>query len=263
MKPSYFSNEDFDFQGDDDAEIADGEVPSLEDQPDNQDEEGDEGAETMVIDRVPLDTSTDIEPGSPKQSAPLTSPVLAPQGFRWTKEDKSDDEGCDTSSEESDEGIEKKRKKKKKIIEQDLTAEMQTRSPGSVADFERHLLASPNSSFLWIQYMSFQLQLAEIDKAREIGRRAVQAINIREEQEKLNVWIALLNLENTYGTEESLETLFKDAARHNDAKTVYLRMANIFDQAGNPEVCSAEALISTAVNVTQHTESGRTVQPYV
>ena len=108
--------------------------------------------------------------------------------------------------------------------------------PESTADFERHLLASPDSSYLWIQYMSFQLQLAEVEKAKDIGRRALQTINIREEQEKLNVWIALLNLENTYGTDESLETVFKDAARHNDSKTVHLRFAAILDESQKTEV---------------------------
>ncbi|KAG8718428.1 rRNA biogenesis protein rrp5 [Ceratobasidium sp. 394] len=57
--------------------------------------------------------------------------------------------------------------------------------------------------------MSFQLQLSEVDKAREIGRRALQTTNYREEQEKLNVWIALLNLENQFGTDDSLEVLFQ------------------------------------------------------
>ena len=87
----------------------------------------------------------------------------------------------------------KKRKKKKKEIELDLTADLQTKTPDSNADFERVLLGSPNSSYLWIQYMSFQLQLSEIDKAREIARRALKTINFREEQEKLNVWIAGMN----------------------------------------------------------------------
>ena len=85
--------------------------------------------------------------------------------------------------------------------------------------------------------MSFQLQLSEVEKAREIARRALQTISFREEQEKLNVWIALLNLENIYGTEESMAATFKDAARHNDSKTIHLRLATIFDQSDKPEVC--------------------------
>jgi rRNA biogenesis protein RRP5 len=84
--------------------------------------------------------------------------------------------------------------------------------------------------------MSFQLQLADADKAREIGRRALETIHFREDREKLNVWIALLNLENRFGTEESLEATFKDAARHNDSKTIHLSLANIFDQSEKYDV---------------------------
>lgn len=43
-------------------------------------------------------------------------------------------------------------------------------------------------------------QATEIEKARAIARRALSTISFREEQEKLNVWCALLNLENLYGT---------------------------------------------------------------
>ncbi|KAL5533988.1 hypothetical protein ACEPAG_448 [Sanghuangporus baumii] len=243
LKPSYFSSEDLDSRVESievksDTDIDPEEkVPMQQASSDNLGQESEDGedVETMVIDPAPPDASNSIENGSPEQVALPLAPVLPSQGFQWTKEDEPADLGGESSSEESDKGLEKKQKKKKKKIEHDLTADMQTRTPESVSDFERHLLASPNSSFLWIQYMSFQLQLAEIGKAREIGRRALQAISIREEREKLNVWIALLNLENTYGTEESLEALFKDAARHNDAKTVYWRLANILDQSGKPE----------------------------
>jgi len=113
----------------------------------------------------------------------------------------------------------------------DVTADMQTKLPDSNADFERMLLGSPNSSYLWIQYMSFQLQLSEIDKARGIGKRAIQTIHFREEQEKLNVWIALLNLENVYGTDATVGVVFKDAVRYNDSKTIHLRLATIFDES--------------------------------
>ena len=79
--------------------------------------------------------------------------------------------------------------------------------------------------------MSFQIQLSEIEKAREVAQRAFEAISFREEQERLNVWLALLNLENIYGTEQTIEGAFKDAARRNDAKTVYLGLATIFEQS--------------------------------
>lgn len=118
----------------------------------------------------------------------------------------------------------------------DRTGDLDTQAPTSVADFERLLLGSPNSSYLWIQYIAFFVGLSQLDKAREIGQRALRTINFREEGEKLNVWVALLNLENSYGDETTLETLFKEAAQRNDAKTVHLRMIDIYERTGKYEV---------------------------
>lgn len=83
--------------------------------------------------------------------------------------------------------------------------------------------------------MSFQLALSEIDKAREIGRRALDKIAFREEEEKLNVWMALVNLENAHGTPESFTKVLRDAAQYNDTKTVYLRTASVLQQTGKTD----------------------------
>jgi rRNA biogenesis protein RRP5 len=169
-------------------------------------------------------------------------PSMELGGFRWTGNATlfdNDEASAASSSSESDEErtSDKKKRRRRKQIQQDLTADMHTKQPESNADFERLLLGSPSSSYLWVQYMSFQLQLSELGKAREIGRRALETINFREEQEKLNIWIALLNLENVYGTDGSLEVTFQDAIQHNDSKTIHLRLANILDQAEKHEVC--------------------------
>lgn len=185
----------------------------------------------------------EIEP-LPQDGATFEAlPLLNLQGgFQWTNQvPQSEDDEAISASGSNDEShtLGKASKKKKKTIEYDLTADMHTRQPESTADFERLLLGSPNSSYLWIRYMSFQLQLSDIDKAREVGKRALRTINFREEGEKLNVWIALLNLENKYGTDDSLEAVFKDAARHNDSKTIHLRLASIFDEAERHDVSHA------------------------
>jgi rRNA biogenesis protein RRP5 len=178
-------------------------------------------------------------------TTPVIATTFAPvlqlsQGFSWSNLVEPNRDGLSDSEESSDEvnaeAAKPKKRKKRHQIEHDLTADMHKKAPESTADFERIILGSPNSSFLWIQYMSFQLQLSEIEKAREIGRRALQTINFREEQEKLNVWIALLNLENAYGTEQTLEAVFKEAASHNDSKTVHLKLATILDQATKLQV---------------------------
>lgn len=54
----------------------------------------------------------------------------------------------------------------------------------------------------------------------------------------MNVWVALLNLENSYGTEASLDAIFKEAAQSNDAKTIYLRLIDVYERSGKFEVRS-------------------------
>jgi rRNA biogenesis protein RRP5 len=264
LKPSYFAEEDFKVDDGNGADDQDDRFPAVKEdedmaEDDVQDSSDDDDAtgpiatndgghdddsdeSSMQVDDTPLSNfvtasrSNDARKGS---TAAASVPVLKLQGgFQWsTVGVPHEDEVSESSSDDSDEDqIGKKKKRKRKAIEQDLTADMHTKTPESNADFERLLLGSPNSSFLWIQYMSFQLQLSEVEKAREIGKRALKTINFREEQEKLNVWIGLLNLENVYGTDETMEVAFKDAARHNDSKTIHLRLASIFDQTDKHEV---------------------------
>ncbi|KAM5530726.1 hypothetical protein V8D89_015586 [Ganoderma adspersum] len=231
------ADEDLAKEDDDDdvgVDVDDGEGEGEEDE-DEEDEE-DEEPEDMDVDfrldfQKPSKSTADTSAPEPKSTLHLEG------GFQWSAPDPTGDVemGSDEESDEHAERDGKKKKKKRKEIELDLTADMHTRVPESNSDFERLLLGSPNSSYLWVQYIAFQLQISEIDKAREIAKRALKTINFREEQERLNVWIALLNLENIYGTDESLEVAFKDAARHNDSKTIHLRMAEIFEQSDKPE----------------------------
>ncbi|KAG8794803.1 rRNA biogenesis protein rrp5 [Ceratobasidium sp. 428] len=247
IKPSYFADVDFEMNGvsesDEEDDESEGEQEeggneSSEDEEGSQNEEGSEDEEMDSDDEIAEATLPDESMAELKPTAPLdNAPALSLSGgFSWSAQNKDLNEAGPSASEDSGSDSEgetskSKKKKKKKPILQDLTADLHHKVPESTADFERVVLGSPNSSFLWIQYMSFQLQLSEVEKAREIGRRALQTINYREEQEKLNVWIALLNLENQFGTDESLETLFKDAARHNDSKTVHLRLASILEES--------------------------------
>ena len=62
-----------------------------------------------------------------------------------------------------------------------------------------------------------------------MARRAIKVIHYREEQEKLNVWMALLNIENLYGSPETLDAVFKEAVLCNDALEVHMRLLSIFE----------------------------------
>lgn len=258
IKPSHFDEADFndndsktdDEQGQDRLGVVGDDVSS-----DAASEPGEDRVDSDVKEdhsESDDDSAVDINTGNVQQSlgtAPAQQNDDAPgssaasmkiSGFQWFGEpqDAGDESAAELSSNGSDgeEQPSKKKRKKRKEIEYDLTADMHSKGPESNADFERLLLGSPNSSYIWIQYMSFQLQLSEVDKAREIARRAAETINFREEQERLNVWIALLNLENVYGADESLDKVFKEAARANDSKTVHLRLASIFEESEKLEV---------------------------
>ncbi|KAG6821368.1 hypothetical protein H0H93_014165 [Arthromyces matolae] len=253
LKPSNFDNEDFqDNVSDHDVDETFGAVDdSMEDlqmtsneigQDDVDDEDStDENDDRMDVDTKPVAPvfRTSISAKQDSSAPPPQSSLQLMSGFSWsndqTQVDHELDGGSSSDDSENEASSSKKKQRKRREIEYDITADMHTRTPESSADFERRLLGSPNSSYLWIQYMSFQLQLSEIDKAREIAKRAITTISFREEQERLNVWIALLNLENVYGTDELLESTFKDAAKANDSKTIHLRLASILAEAGKHE----------------------------
>lgn len=111
--------------------------------------------------------------------------------------------------------------------------------PHTPDQFERALMKDRNSSFMWIKYMAFHLETAETEKARAVAKKAIASINFREENELLNVWIALLNLEIRYGTDETFTETLREAVQRNDPFKVYTRTLTVlleiekFEEAGN------------------------------
>ncbi|XP_035781773.1 protein RRP5 homolog [Anopheles albimanus] len=99
--------------------------------------------------------------------------------------------------------------------------------PHTPDQFDRLVVAQPNNSMLWIRYMAFHMESAELDKARAVARKALKAINFREEAELLNVWIALLNLELRYETVDTFKEVLQEAIQYNDAFKVYRRVLDI------------------------------------
>ncbi|KAH7419008.1 hypothetical protein BKA64DRAFT_587661 [Cadophora sp. MPI-SDFR-AT-0126] len=161
-------------------------------------------------------------------------PALSAGGFDWSANvlDEVENQSDDGSANEGANEKPKKKKRKKAEIMVDRTGDLDAHGPQSVSDFERLLLGQPDSSALWIQYMAFQMQLSELSRAREVAERAIKTINIREETEKMNVWIALLNLENAYGSDETVEEVFKRACQYNDAQEIHERLTSIYIQSG-------------------------------
>ncbi|KAK3095914.1 hypothetical protein FSP39_020750 [Pinctada imbricata] len=108
-------------------------------------------------------------------------------------------------------------------------------TPQVAEDFDKLVLQSPNSSMVWLRYMAHHLETTEIEKARAVAERALKTISFREEQEKFNVWVGYLNLENMYGTPELLKKVLDRALKENEPLNVYQQMVNIYVKSGKME----------------------------
>ncbi|PSS10096.1 RRNA biogenesis protein [Actinidia chinensis var. chinensis] len=73
--------------------------------------------------------------------------------------------------------------------------------------------------------MAFMLSLADVENARSIAERTLKTINICEETEKLNIWVAYFNLENEYGNppEEAVQKIFQRALPYCEPKNAHER----------------------------------------
>ncbi|XP_011869036.1 PREDICTED: protein RRP5 homolog [Vollenhovia emeryi] len=168
-------------------------------------------------------------------------------GFSWNNTVELAAPAGTSSDDDEEPEEESERKKKKKISaaerrEQERQKEREIRQreealasnqiPNTVDQFDKLVLAYPDSSLLYIQYMAYHLQATEIDKARAVARQAVKMINFMELNELLNVWKAWMNLESRYGTAESLNDVFQEAVKKNEPSKVYLHMLIVHEDAG-------------------------------
>jgi len=84
--------------------------------------------------------------------------------------------------------------------------------PKSIEDFERLLLTKGDTSIVWIRYMAFHLKMSDLVRARQVAERAVKHVGFAEAKERFNVWVAFMNLECTFGSEETANEVFKRAS---------------------------------------------------
>ncbi|KAE8388646.1 hypothetical protein BDV23DRAFT_108641 [Aspergillus alliaceus] len=254
LKASYFKDEDEDVESsEDEDEDDDSEGISLDGfggvNVEKNDSDDDSDVSMGGVD-VEEDSESDSEQSDDESMAKPSSNRqggLGATGFDWSGNIMGDDEKASSSdSDDEDESERKKRKKHRKPeIQVDRTGELDANGPQSVADYERLLLGEPDSSLLWLQYMAFQLELGEVEKAREVAERALRTIAIGQDAEKLNIWIAMLNLENTYGNDDTLEEVFKRACQYNEPQEIYERLISIYIQSAKNE--KADELFQTAL----------------
>ncbi|KAI8601950.1 hypothetical protein EDD21DRAFT_91525 [Dissophora ornata] len=266
LKSSYFEEGDAEEDEDEEDEeededegmegVSDGDIEMSEgDSEIDEDDEGDEEVDNIFAGHDDSDSDEDENDEEHEESKAAdedsdvemaeAAPLPVTSGFNWdgkddveddTKSDGSDSEEDDSDAEHS--SSKKKKAKKQAVVVSDETEDLQSQAPQVAADYERLLLGSPNSSYLWINYMAFQLQLSEISKAREIGQRALKSISFREEQEKMNVWVALMNLENTFGSADTLEEVFKNAVQTCEPKKIYLQLVKIYERSNKIDLAT-------------------------
>lgn len=239
LKASYLKNrsdddEDSDEDGgveldsddsDEDEEMDDADIDlsNVKDMESDSDEDEDDSSDEMDVDSAP--------------SKPVNG--LSTSGFDWTGTSVQKGQTAQADDSDSDAAASKKKKKSKKAtIKEDRTGDLDVHGPQSVADFERLLLGDPNNSTLWMQYMAFQIGLNEVQKSREIGERALKTINIREQDEKMNIWTALLNLEIEQGNDDAADETFKRACEYCDTEEMHNKLISIYTSTGRHEVNS-------------------------
>ncbi|KMZ61801.1 30S ribosomal protein S1 [Zostera marina] len=133
----------------------------------------------------------------------------------------------------------KKRSKKKEKEERELQVSaseerlLENDVPRTSDEFEKLVRTSPDSSFVWIKYMAFLLSLADVEKARSVAERALRIINIREENEKMNIWVAYFNLENEYGnpSEDAVRRIFARALQYCEPKKLHFALLGIYQRS--------------------------------
>ncbi|KAG1699146.1 hypothetical protein DVH05_014063 [Phytophthora capsici] len=250
LKPSYFEDEE----------------SSSEEESEDEEEEADsdEEAEPMDVDE---DTPVKkVKKDLKKESKPVAMDIdlgdeddtssdeedannAAPVEFSWDgfsnalgKKSAAKDNDESSSDEDDDEEEETSSKPSKKNLQSDEWVALREKAlasneevPQSASDYERLLAVSPQSSYLWIQFMAYHVSLTEVDLARDVAVRATSAVSFRDEKEKLNVWVAYLNLEHDFGDDASFLRVFKSALKVNHPKRVYLHLVDLYARANEHE----------------------------
>ncbi len=226
-----------DESSDSDSSIDENEGARLDDEMSDDDEE------LLNIQKNGDIDSSASEDDSESETEATTKPSLVAGlqigGFDWQGLSAQPNiKNNSTPSSDTEQSLPKHKKKRKPTIQADLTGDLDTHGPQSTDDYERLLLSEPDSSLLWLQYMAFHLELGEIDTARRIAQRALKSISPlggQSESEKLNIWIAMLNLENAYGDDETIDTTFKSACQVNDPQEIHERLTSIYIQSGKQD----------------------------
>ncbi|KAH8294202.1 hypothetical protein KR054_009409 [Drosophila jambulina] len=143
-----------------------------------------------------------------------------------------------------------KEKAKAEVKEEQRLREIEERNADpkarleTIDQYERLVIAQPNNSISWLKYIAFLLSNTEIEKARDLARRAISTISFRETQELRNIWSALLNIELVYSN--NFDDVLKEALNCNDPLEIYISVIDILKK--NKQKERLTALLTTVLN---------------
>jgi len=170
------------------------------------------------------------------------------------KKAKIEENLIEEEEEEISESLIKPRKKSKKqkdrtFLDSELEIRQQesnlllssSKPPENSSDFEKLILQNPHSSYIWISYLAFIMETQGIESARDLANRAISSMNFQSENEKLNVWVASLNLENTFGSDIEFVKVFSRALEANNPKKVFFKTLEIYRRSGKKDLILALA----------------------
>jgi rRNA biogenesis protein RRP5 len=229
---------------DDDAEVSDDEEEDEESEEDS-DEQMDDGESDSDDDSKESLEDSEMDDADDSEDSE-DEPIGKDLGFEWDAKEANDDAALGKSTDQDSDKVALSKREKKRLREarelEILRREQALRDgdqvPESAQEFEKLLIASPRSSFLWVRYMAFHVSCGAYEEAKEVAERAIVAIPASEESERMNVWAAYLNLENKYGTpspEEAVQKLFKRAVQIANAKHMYMTLISMYERNGQDE----------------------------
>eukprot|EP01119_Soliformovum_irregulare_P023302 TRINITY_DN811_c0_g4_i1.p1 TRINITY_DN811_c0_g4~~TRINITY_DN811_c0_g4_i1.p1 ORF type:complete len:1886 (+),score=832.81 TRINITY_DN811_c0_g4_i1:359-5659(+) len=199
----------------------------------------DEDEDEMEVDTKPTKTKNiGISPGFQFDDAPV--PAKMAQKKAEKAEEDLDEEFLESKKALIKKGkLESRAIREKEISAKEAQLDEITNNPQTASQFERALLGQPNNSQMWVQYMALHISQSEIDRAREVGKKALKTIkaDVEHENDRLNIWVALLNIENKFGRQDTLDKVFQDACCYCDKKRIYFAYVDLLEKAGSIERC--------------------------
>ena len=223
---------DEDDDSDSESEVSSADDSSGSDDSSDDDNDGEKGKSKGEID---MDVGFDWGPGRGNKASKNKNDddeSSSDSESSSDEDDEDDEDDMKTSSHKSRKKQAQRRREEQEISQRETALADGTadENPETAADFERLIAGNPNSSEMWIRYMAFYLSVADIPSARNVANRAFDRIEFRREQEKLNVWTALLTLELRYGDRDSLQKCIDRACQQNNPKHVHMRVCELLEK---------------------------------